>query len=45
MICIIFIHSKPLSEHSCPVDEGGIIIEENAPIRREMFYHREKVIS
>lgn len=29
----------------CPVDEGGVILEQTLPIRMELFHHRVKVIS
>ena len=45
MIHIIFILIQPFSDPSCFIDEGIVILEETAPIRIEMFYHRIKVIT
>lgn len=36
---------KPFSDSLCPVDRGGVILEETTPIQKEMFNCRLKLIS
>lgn len=43
MIYIIQIYVKPSSEPSC--QKGKVVLEENIPMRMEMFHHRIKQIN
>lgn len=36
---------KKFSELSCPVEVGGVIVEEMTPIRIEMCAHGRKLVS
>lgn len=43
-IIFIFILINPFSEPLCPVDGGGVILDETTPIRIEMFPQNIKLI-